>query len=137
MIESGSYTTKVDVYSFSIIMWEVFFEEHCYYNSRVYKIHRFGSNDSSNSMNEYNVLLNVLKGSRPKIPFSTNEEMNVWLSEFVLPTEKKLSLEKLSEFTRKFIELIKVCWDKDPSARPSFTEISLQLNKLQSILETK
>ncbi|EFC41897.1 predicted protein [Naegleria gruberi] len=137
MIESGSYTTKVDVYSFSIIMWEVFFEEHCYCNSRVFKIHRFGSNDATNSTNEYTILCRVLKGSRPKIPFSTNEEMNIWLSEFVLPTEKKLPLEILSEFTRKYLELMQVCWDKDPSVRPSFTEIMSELNKLKSILESK
>ncbi|KAG2383320.1 hypothetical protein C9374_004657 [Naegleria lovaniensis] len=77
------YATKTDVFSFSIIMWELLFEENPYHNDDSQKIHFFsnqqhdrnknGSNNSRKHVNSLNFLSLILKeGNRPIIPFKSN-----------------------------------------------------------------
>lgn len=77
----NSITTKLDVYSFAIIMYELFFEENPYLNAHSEKIHRFTPADNSDKSSCFNIPAKVIKGFRPKIPFSNEEEQRIWISE--------------------------------------------------------
>ncbi|KAF0972553.1 hypothetical protein FDP41_009158 [Naegleria fowleri] len=130
--DNPKYTPKIDVYSFAIIMWELFFEENPYVNDKSAKIHRF--NSASSVENEYNVLLHVLNGSRPKIPFSSPLEEEIWLKEYVQPYQNGCSLPKLVQITNEYIELMKRCWQSEPELRPEFSEIVQVLTSVEKLL---
>ncbi|KAG2389006.1 hypothetical protein C9374_014406 [Naegleria lovaniensis] len=126
---NSSYNHKVDVYSFAIIMWELFFEESPYMNSHSKKIYKFMNHDSTH-FNGFNVLVNVLKGIRPVIPFSSENEMTEWIMEFVQPDNLSVSLQVLCEITKQYIELMKACWNSNFNERPDFGEICNRLNQM-------
>lgn len=126
--DSPKYTTKVDVYSFGIIMWELFFEEAPYLNYNSKKVYKFIPNNSK--MNEFNILFHVLNGERPVIPFTNREEEILWLEEFVLPFNNSFSTSSLVAISDKYLDLMKLCWSEDPNSRPSFESISRQLQYL-------
>lgn len=84
-------STKLDVYSFGIIMHEVFFEELPYRTND----EKFESVISLGSA--------IVYGLRPKIP--------------------KYLVENISEAESMYLTLMELCWDPNPSIRPSFEEI--------------
>ncbi|KAG2385704.1 hypothetical protein C9374_003519 [Naegleria lovaniensis] len=130
--DNPKYSPKIDVYSFGIIMWELFFEENPYMNDKSAKIHRFHS--ASSGENEYNILLHVLRGERPKIPFLTPQEEEIWLKEYVQPYQSEYSMSKLVQLTNEYIELMKKCWDSEAEKRPEFSEIVQVLKRVAKML---
>ena len=126
--------TKIDVYSFAIIMWETFFEENPYVNFSSSKIHYFSKDDSNKSAHCITILSQVVKGTRPKIPFSNREEMREWLQEFIL-TKEAFIVDYLVQVVEKYMDLMKRCWSSQPCDRPTFDSIIIELFETKTLLE--
>ena len=115
-----TYSDSVDVYSFGIMMHEMFFEEKPY--------RPISSSDKKMPLywgSTFAFGKKVLGGLRPEIPFELNDEsgMEEWFS--------KLHCDKFNyESTKPFFELLCRCWEREPSNRPSFSEICEALEQL-------
>jgi tRNA A-37 threonylcarbamoyl transferase component Bud32 len=105
MDDNATYNEKCDVYSFGIIMHELFFMMKPYANK---------------SKNLYRLIANVLKGERPDVPFSLDDSqsMQEWYDK-----SHKNSSDFQYDSVRLYLEVCKECWDEDPSLRPSFESI--------------
>ncbi|KAG2383064.1 hypothetical protein C9374_004401 [Naegleria lovaniensis] len=127
MIEGNiKYNHKVDIYSFAIIMWELFFEETPYVSQHLKKFQQFHLENSYHEVvndSGPRILLQVVKGYRPMIPFSNEVEMEMWIHEFVAPQNPNVPLDSLVKKTRMYIDLMKKCWSCNPELRPDFIQI--------------
>ncbi|KAG2382004.1 hypothetical protein C9374_005796 [Naegleria lovaniensis] len=146
MVEGKStYNHKVDIYSFAIIMWELFFEENPYLNAHCEKLHKYRQRHADKSTSSaVNILFRVMNGERPIIPFDDDDEMKEWISEFILPNyggnnskhvnkSESCSVEVLCDMTREYLNLMKQCWNGNDRERPDFNEICIKLSKLVSM----
>ncbi|KAG2383719.1 hypothetical protein C9374_004390 [Naegleria lovaniensis] len=125
--------TKIDVYSFAIIMWELFFEENPYLNDNVKKLHCFPKAEKSN-VTPLTIFVHIAKDElRPVIPFNNREELSQW-SDMYLQTQNNVEKNLLLETVEKYIELMKQCWAHHPSERPSFEQVFTQLSTLKNNL---
>ncbi|KAG2386706.1 hypothetical protein C9374_002450 [Naegleria lovaniensis] len=125
----------VDVYSFAIIMWELFFEETPYMSQHSKKFQKFKSHSTtSTDSNEggARALMQVLKGNRSLIPFSidNNEELVLWLNEFLVPQNPEIDIQTLVKIVSTYIDLMKQCWQSNPELRPNFLQIVEVLSSL-------
>ena len=123
----------VDVYSFSMIMYELLFEDAPFSeNTKKMKNRSSGistsdsssgtSGSGSNNINEmYSIPVRVVRGERPSIPFSNENELEMWADEFITDNA---SLNYKVQALEQYIELMKQCWAQAPNQRPSFGQIS-------------
>ncbi|KAG2388281.1 hypothetical protein C9374_000445 [Naegleria lovaniensis] len=126
-----NYNHKVDVYSFAIIMWELFFEEKPYLNSDSKKLYKFVEKQEENDALGIKLLFHVMHGLRPIIPFRTDEELEQWIAEFVQPRgNSTMSLELTCRMTSQYISLMKECWNQNFNERPEFSEICSRLSEM-------
>ena len=116
--------TKLDVYSFAIIMWEVLFEQFLY--------------SSFHSSSLFSISNRVMKGIRPEIPFSnTDQQVLDWISMAIPSSEvKQYDTDHLVTFIEDYIELMKQCWDQDATLRPDFNTITQTISNLWLDLTT-
>nr|CAG4716008.1 unnamed protein product [Naegleria fowleri] len=129
-----NYNHKVDIYSFAIIMWELFFEENPYMNSNSTKLYKFVKNQKEeHDALGIKLLFKVMHGLRPVIPFNTNEELQQWVSEFVKPRNPKLSHESLCRLTSQYINLMRECGNSNYYERPEFSDICNRLTEMTAI----
>ncbi|KAG2374413.1 hypothetical protein C9374_010697 [Naegleria lovaniensis] len=127
--------TKLDVYSFGIIMYELLFEE-TPYNMTSEKLDYFSENEPSSTMHNSLAFLPqfLYKQLRPKIPFKDANQEYEWCKQFVYKDPSMLSLKETVCVFNKLVELMKQAWDQNPHNRPSFQTIS---QMLQNILDEK
>lgn len=116
---------KIDIYSFGIIMWELFFEV------TPYSVNKKLGNATS-SISPLNVLTHVVKGTRPSIPFQNEETLLQWLKDYPIQHDT-MSPQTFTTTILDYFKLMKHCWDGDPLRRPSFSSI---MNKLKTIHQT-
>ena len=120
--------TKIDVYSFAIIMYELLFEENPYLNETSKKIHHF--RPSPSNLKSLNVIFSVAKeGHRPTVPFLNKEELSEWLDEYNVEN-KQGGNEDMISAVEDYVTLMKRCWEQVPSNRPTFTQIIDTLSKI-------
>ena len=125
--------SKLDVYSFGIIMWEILFEEVPFHSGsdkgRSNLDFSFGENESSSL---YAIPLRVVSGMRPRIPFNTSKERREWLMDYLTlkKEQKDYDLNELDHFIESYIELMKQCWDGDAKQRPTFHTITQSISTL-------
>ncbi|PKK64488.1 kinase-like protein [Rhizophagus irregularis] len=86
-INGREYTFKSDIYSIVMLMWEI----------------SSGQPPFINHGHDYNLVMNITNGIRPKIVLGT-------------PTEYK--------------NLMKQCWDADPSKRPDINTLAFKIQKM-------
>src|SRR3989338_7961411 len=125
MITGGQYNHKVDIFSFGIIMWELFFEESPYINQNSPKLYKYGERRDHNiDSHGFNALGKVLSGDRPVIPFHDKPTMKLWISDFLLENQSDDQiLESAANAIILYVNLMKQCWDATPSERPEFSDI--------------
>ncbi|KAG2379549.1 hypothetical protein C9374_006666 [Naegleria lovaniensis] len=148
MIEGkSSYNHKVDIYSFAIIMWELFFEENPYLNAHSEKLHKYRQRHveekesiEKTATSAVNILFRVMNGERPILPFNNDDEMKEWVTEFILPNysndvnnKETFSVQVLCDMTREYLNLMKQCWNGNDRERPDFNEICIKLSNLASM----
>ncbi|EFC38232.1 predicted protein [Naegleria gruberi] len=134
--------SSLDVYSYSMIMYELFFEEKPYSPTYSTKMTKFSPNSSLDSSRDsqqfaFSIPLKVLKCERPNIPWNNSQEFEGWIDEFVKPYQSSSSSGgglNHSGVCSEYIELMQQCWDQVPSNRPNFKEIGQQLNNMLSSL---
>ncbi|KAG2388284.1 hypothetical protein C9374_000448 [Naegleria lovaniensis] len=126
--KKGNLLTKVDVYSFAIVMWELLFEKTPFLE---FPLAEHGNNRMvGGAGSTYRVPILVSKGERPQV-LENQEQIQKWLS-----TRNPQQLPDLAElkdpdeFVARYIQLMKTCWDQTPQNRPSFSQILKQLEEL-------
>jgi tRNA A-37 threonylcarbamoyl transferase component Bud32 len=112
------YDQMCDVYSFAIIMWELFFKTkpyHPFNNKKTYRINLVTMGNR------------VLQGMRPEIPFSfdNDQEMLQWYN-----LSHKNSNDFNADSIRAYFDICKDCWNGDPHRRPNFNTIYDRLTEL-------
>ncbi|KAG2386850.1 hypothetical protein C9374_001885 [Naegleria lovaniensis] len=120
------YSEKCDVYSFSMLMYELFFETEPYSSSE-----RVG--EVKEQYNHYSVLPSkIVEGYRPKVPFSKAlDSIGDWMEDNLeLVNERIIDPEFLARSIQSFIELMKKCWSGDQDERPSFRVIQDTLSQI-------
>ena len=127
---------KLDVFSFSIIMYELLFEVTPYLTFSSRKIYRFRSAPNINQDTAaFSVPSKVAKGIRPVVPFLNDEELELWVQEHIYPSEQSTlnSLQTCITIISRYVSLMQKCWSQTPSERPSFSYILHELSNLQSL----
>ncbi|KAG2374394.1 hypothetical protein C9374_010964 [Naegleria lovaniensis] len=117
--------TKIDVFSFGIIMWELFFEIAPYSSSE--KTKTFG-----NEIPIVNILIHVMNGGRPSIPFKNKHELSEWLD--LYPLQGFPKSEILLDIILEYFEWTQKCWSEEILSRPSFEDIHHALKILKQKL---
>ena len=124
------YATALDVFSFSIIAWELLFEEGNPYDysnrTKVFYTMNEEKQLRYEKLSPFNVPTLVSQGLRPPIPFDSSENCKDWCSLFAT-SEKEHYLIIL-----QLTDLIKRCWDERPEQRPSFIEIVNILSQFET-----
>lgn len=136
--EKNRITTSVDVYSFSIIMYEIFFEEAPYAKSlkikqfkqeRNGKIHNSHSEDgfynNHHLVTPFSVISKVIKGVRPEIPFENPQDIAEWLQLYMFEYGllSDICKSKAISIVNDYVELMKACWSAEPDQRPNFETV--------------
>ncbi|EFC46875.1 predicted protein [Naegleria gruberi] len=120
----GEDARAIDIYSFSIIIWQVLFEctdPYMSRNSRV--LQKLRLEEPSNVESSYQLHKGICENNlRPIIPFTDLEECKEWCKEFDSPDE----YERIFDLT----ELIRQSWSPVPSTRPNIQEIVDRLEKI-------
>lgn len=98
------YDESSDVYSFGIVMYELFFE-----------IKPFQSGSINPAViNPVNIGIMVAQnGLRPPIPDQSNERYQSFSAEEI-----------------EYLGIMKECWDQNKSARPTFEDVHSRLTKI-------
>lgn len=133
--DSNEISEKLDVFSFSIIMYELLFEVVPYLTFSSKKIYHFRSAPNVNQETAaFTIPSKVAKGIRPVIPFINDEELELWVQEHVYPSQKSTnSLQACVSIISKYVSLMQKCWSQTPSERPSFSSVLQELSNLQSL----
>lgn len=101
-----TYSESCDVYSFGIIMYELFFEVLPYSKTNVFDENK--EEDDGTFVSLFQLGHRVINGTRPLLPDV-----------------------ELSEREQKYVEIMKECWKHDFEQRPSFSEILTELQLLE------
>ncbi|EFC47641.1 predicted protein [Naegleria gruberi] len=117
-------STKVDVYSFGVIMWEL-----------LYEILPF-SNEIDNSTTVFQILMRVAKGHRPELLHAksfSEKQIDEWIEHnFTKKHIENLGKSEIIGFLESYVQIMERCWAQDSSQRPEFIEIIDLLEELQS-----
>ncbi|EFC45703.1 tyrosine kinase [Naegleria gruberi] len=122
---------KIDVYAYAIIMWELFFEETPYWNDTCEKINYFNHVSlDQKKIKAFNLLFFVAnQEKRPIIPFVDWNEMTTWCEKFLREMNPRNAHQLLSAVDG-YVNIMKMSWATEPSARPSFEIIMNMLTDL-------
>ena len=123
---------SLDVYSFSIIMWELFFAQAPYTNSNGLCENK----TTCRNMTPLSILSKVSRGERPVVPFNTRTELESWLEKYVPEYVSPKTSFTLVYVVDDYVSLMKECWNQDATLRPSFQDISHRLSYMQEQLNT-
>ncbi|KAG2370690.1 hypothetical protein C9374_008961 [Naegleria lovaniensis] len=125
--------TKIDVYSYAIIMYELFFEETPYWNEDSEKINYFHHcNSDQKKVKAFNLLYQVANHEkRPLIPFKDHEEMKQWCEKFMV--HDNTSNEDVFIGVDMYVKLMQQCWSSNPTERPSFERIMHKLTEIYNL----
>ncbi|EFC37135.1 predicted protein [Naegleria gruberi] len=117
-IENKEEATKLDIYSFAIIMWELFFRMSPYHHVK----------------NPFKVPQMVVNGERPQIPFNieNDTEIKEWLS--IQALEISSSDNSFINGIKKYFSLILQCWNQNPLQRPTFLTIRRELDEIYNLI---
>jgi tRNA A-37 threonylcarbamoyl transferase component Bud32 len=121
--ETAIYNEKCDVYSFGIIMHELFFMTKPY--------HPLKNPNDQRRVNLFTLGQKVINGTRPEIPFELNDipAMQQWYNKC-----HKHPIDFNEEAVRLYIQICMNCWDENSKNRPSFDTLYDKITELESLL---
>jgi serine/threonine protein kinase len=133
MNESETYNEKCDIYSFGIMMHEIFTLSKPY--------------TTSEYINLLTMSLKILNGHRPNTPSELlsseyTEQTCSQIKEYFFKTNE-LSESVLNSnidivnIVKMYFELCTSCWSSNPSERPMFEEIIIKLQDIENLLHNK
>ncbi|KAG2378136.1 hypothetical protein C9374_008758 [Naegleria lovaniensis] len=130
---SRENATKIDVYSYAIIMYELFYEETAYWNENSEKINYFNHLiNEQKKVKSLNLLFYVANhDKRPFIPFLNYDEMKIWCDKFM--SNDDTTNDELLIAVDSYMKLMKSCWASNPSDRPSFERIIQKLTDIYNM----
>ena len=112
-------------------MWSLFFEEVPYTTHNHKKMNYFTEMSDCNSLT---VITQIVRGKRPNIPFSNDEQLKEWTRLFIQPINNENS-NLFVEGVSKYIKLVQQCWHQLPNERPSFEEIIQNLYEIARLCD--
>lgn len=118
-IDKADRATKVDVYSFGIIMWEVFFE--CIPFTENEKTCKTMSQNQKTT-NPIGILSLVVQGKRPSLPFENEDELIDWMQVYPLGISKDKC-----HIVLDYVSWMRQCWDGEIMNRPNFQSTCKQI----------
>jgi hypothetical protein len=131
--ESEKYNEKCDVYSFGIMMHEIFTLSKPYASAEV--------------VNQFTIGMKIVNGLRPPIlPEIDKEDQTKEIISTVkqyffksneLSDSIKLSNIDILNIVRLYFKLCRSCWSIDPSERPTFYLIVISIEEIQNLLGRK
>jgi len=138
LLQLSKYDEKVDVYSFGIIMHELFIMKKPFSDMP-------SSSESSISMSLFALGSKIIRGERPFVPFDFEseelEQQQQIMNQFSKTHQCNLNelpnthYEPLRDticlLVKNYFRLCARCWDDNPENRPSFAEIETLLKDLQ------
>jgi serine/threonine protein kinase len=135
MNESETYNEKCDVYSFGIMMHEIFTLSKPYITS------------SSEYKNTFTIGMKIMNGYRPNIPLEllsdeSSEETISQIKEYFFKTNElsKVVTDSNIDIVRivkMYFELCTSCWSNNLSERPMFEQIIIKLQDIENLLHNK
>jgi len=142
-----SYDERSDVYSFSIIMWQLIFEETGIFNSCYSHDPKFSSFMSEETLQKFSkinpesvmgvpkLILDGIRPPIPTLPLQLNNSKHVkWVQTFINPNDdlfyNSTDLGTCLEVLNRLFTLIEKCWQSDMNLRPSFSFILSELTQL-------
>jgi len=118
LLTHQGHDERVDVYSFGIIMHEMFIL------TPPYAQHEYSS--------VFTLGLDIVKGLRPLRFDPSNTESNNLIVDFFLQSNTTNMLHSdIPLVVQGFYSLVTRCWDADVSKRPSFEEITTELDAIK------
>jgi serine/threonine protein kinase len=132
MMETETYNEKCDVYSFGIMMHEIFTLSKPYGSS------------ASEYVNQFTIGFKILNGLRPNIPSELwNSEIsdenfsnmiNYFYESNKIPTSTAKRNDKVLIIFKRYFDLCTACWTSKSSDRPTFDQIIFKLQEIENIL---
>jgi len=122
LLTHQEYDEKCDVYSFGIIMHEMFILANPYSQHANESIFTLG--------------MDIVKGLRPSVPFDTNNDSltndpQTLIDHFAKSNStSNITATDIPQVVHQFYSIVTRCWDSEQTNRPSFEEITVQLNEI-------
>jgi len=117
--------TKLDIYSYGIIMWELLFEMTPFLQNP-------DESEPTEKLLAYKIPFLVSQGLRPTIPKRMEEDYARWIQGHFLNYAFK-GFKNPASVLEKYVILMKLCWEQQPSKRPSFSFILEQLKEMKDL----
>ncbi|KAL9642763.1 hypothetical protein ABK040_009840 [Willaertia magna] len=144
ILKGENYDSKVDVYSFAIILYELLFETTPFSLSS--KVDPKSLDETrvellsdehyeSSAVRSIDVVQKVVDGERPILPFTSRDLCKRYVSIFFDLDKEATRYETLSSAVFTLILLIKQCWDANPQKRPPFENITTTLSTINNSLQ--
>ena len=152
MLLGESYDERSDVYSFSIIMWQLLFEETTIFCSsysqdpkfRMFMtqemLEQFSKIKMESCMGVPKLILDGIRPPTPTLPLRMENTKHVeWVQQFIKPHDQLFSsgnrdLDTNMRVLDGLFALNEQCWHREMELRPSFTFILEELKRLLNLL---
>ncbi|EFC46040.1 predicted protein [Naegleria gruberi] len=124
----------IDVYSFSILAWQVIFEDHPYLyinKEKLFSNSKFKHTPYVDVTND-NLLARVATGLRPVIPFNA-DTVSKWTQKFI---KSKYDNDLIALSMIAIAQLVQNCWNLNPHLRPNFQDVSDTLQTCKNTLSS-
>jgi len=141
------YNHTCDIYSFSIIMWQLLFDENLLFHHSYASNPKFTAFLSPEQVNKYSDLSEsfvvvpklVAEGLRlpiPSLPIAETSQMNQWVRDYFMEYELATEQDVKDTVTvlNHLFHMMTLCWDEDLQKRPSFSSILKELIILEKKL---
>jgi tRNA A-37 threonylcarbamoyl transferase component Bud32 len=123
--DSAVYNQSCDVYSYGVIMYELFFM------ARPYQMVK-SSSSKQPRINLVALGKNVISGKRPEIPFDLDNEVD--MKQWFNKTNKNPN-EYNEAAIRNYLTTLQSCWSGIPDERPNFDSVYDLLSDVESLIQ--
>jgi len=149
------YDETCDVFSYSIIMWQLLFDETNLFSSSCVQDEKYNTFMSEKDIQRFSSMQTdaliliprlITEGLRPPIPSLpidvNNPKIRKWIQNYFLFMDLTQDgqyqpnvMDTYGTILSELFALMKQCWDRQISLRPSFRKITQELTRLEKCLK--